>query len=258
MIPQASTSLQNKTASITSLQSFHTTGSIINVKVTFSIPKDKWLAQFSIKYPQIQFNLLSTLALSKTQGNCVMQVQGENIPAFWEEFSASDESKRCQIIYQDFSRTVQKQNVLLMNVVFDSPWVLFTIMEPQSIVLFPIHILKGKLTINLIAPQKKIDALFKKPYWKPLGLSLSHVGIFGPAPKISAHQQRILDYALEYGLFNIPRDYSLTEAADLISNANPKDKMSVSALSENLRRLNKKLAESYAQVKDADETEKLD
>ncbi|MHA1745735.1 MAG: hypothetical protein ACTSWW_07035 [Promethearchaeota archaeon] len=255
MIRQVNTTLEKKTPLVTSLQSFHTTGSIINVKVTFSIPKDKWLARYSTKFPQIQFNLLSTLALSKFQGNCVMQVQGENLPAFWEEFSASNESKRCQIIYQDFSRSVQKHDVLLMNVIFDSPWVLFTIMEPQSIVLFPIVIQKGKLMIDLIAPGKRIDELFKKPYWKPLGLSITHVGKFGPAPKLSSHQQRILNYALEYGLFNIPRDYSLTVAADLISKANSKDKMSVSALSENLRRISKRLSESYAQGKNVDEAE---
>ncbi len=221
-----------------SLQSFHTTGSIINVRVSFSIPSDKWLAIYSNKYPNLQFSLLSTLSLSEQQGNCLIQIKGEGLTKFWDDFSTFYDSKKYQLILQD-------SQTLLMNVIFRSPWVLWTLMEPQLIILFPIMIRKGILSIDLIAPSKKIDDVFKKPFWKSLGLNIKYLGKYCSCPKLTKHQNRILSYALEYGLFDIPRKKSLTEAADLISEKSPDSKISVSALSENLRRISKKLSESY-------------
>ena len=222
----------------TSLQNIHTTGSITHTQVSFSVPKDKWLAKYSIKYPHIQFELLSSLALSENQGNCLIQVKGEHLTQFWDDFSSYYDSKKYQIILQD-------THTLLMNVIFDAPFVLWTIMDTQLIIMFPIVIKNGALSIDIIAPRKKIEDLFKKPYWKNLGLAIKHLGEVSSTPKLSSHQNRIVDYALEYGLFDIPRKKSLTEAAVLISEKNPENTMSVSALSENLRRISKKLVVSY-------------
>ncbi len=229
---------------VTSLESFHTTGSIINVKVNFSIPKEKWLAAYSTQYPNLHFNLLSTLSISKNRGSCILQINGMGLEKFWNDFSSMYDSKKYQIILHD-------EESLLMNMFFDSPWILWTIMEPQVIVLFPILIQDGKLSMDLIAPQKKIDEVFKKPLWKDLDLSLKFVGNFQPTLPLPKRQHRILEYALDYGLFDIPRRKSLTEAADSISEDNPEYKLSVSALSENLRKINKKLAESYMKAHDS-------
>ena len=221
-----------------SLQNQHTTGSFINVRISFSVPRDKWLAIYSAKFPNLQFNLLSALSLSEHQGNFLVQVKGEDLTQFWDDFSTFYDSKKYQLILQD-------SQTLLMNVLFQSPWVLWTLMEPQVIILFPIVIRKGSLTIDLIAPSKKIDSVFKKPIWQNLGLTIKYLGKFCACPKLTKHQNLILTYALEYGLFDIPRGKSLTEAADLISEKGPDTKISVSALSENLRRISKKLSEFY-------------
>jgi len=238
--------LEHRKNMTTSLQTFHTTGSIIHVQVTFSVPKDKWLAQYSVKYPELQFELLSSLALSENQGNCLIQVKGEHMGMFWDDFSSYYDSKKYQIILQD-------SHTLLMNVIFDAPFVLWTIMDTQLIILFPIVIRKGRLSIDIIAPRKKIEDLFKKPYWKKLDLSIKRMGKVSSTPKLSPHQNRIVDYALEYGLFDIPRKKSLTEAAAVISENNPQNTMSVSALSENLRRISKKLVESYVKGREIED-----
>ncbi|MHA1520156.1 MAG: helix-turn-helix domain-containing protein [Promethearchaeota archaeon] len=223
---------------VTSLQNFHTTGSIINVKISFAIPKDKWLSIYSLKYSDLQFSLLSTLSLSENQGNCLIQVKGDSLTKYWDEFSTVYDSKKYQLILQD-------SQSMLMNVIFESPWVLFTLMEPQLIILFPIVIRKGEISINLIAPSKKIETIFKKPFWKDLGLKIKYLGKYCSCPKLTKHQNQILYYALDYGLFDIPRKESLTDAAHLISEKSADSKISVSALSENLRRISKKLSESY-------------
>ena len=223
---------------VQSLQNFHTTGSIINVRLSFIIPADKWLSVYSIKYPDLQFSLLSTLSLSEHQGNCLIQIKGDSLTKFWDDFSTIYDSKKYQLILQD-------SQSLLMNVIFESPWVLFTLMEPQLIILFPIVIRKGQLSIDLIAPTKKIENVFKKPFWKNLGLNIKYLGKYCSCPKLTKHQNQILHYALEYGLFDIPRKESLTDAAGLFSEKSADSKISVSALSENLRRISKKLSESY-------------
>ena len=178
-----------------------------------------------------------------------MQIKGDNLEPFWNDFSTFYNSKKYQIIFQDFQKT---PSTLLMNVIFDSPFILWSIMESQLIVLFPIEIRDGKLTIDIVAPRKVIDDLFKKPYWKKLDLSIKYFGKVSPTPVLTAHQNRIVDYALEYGLFDIPRKKSLTEAAALISKKNPENSMSVSALSENLRRISKKLVEAYVKGEGTD------
>jgi predicted DNA binding protein len=228
------------------LDEIHKTTTIISTQVNFSIPERRWLSTFSLKYPELQFEILSLLSISKDQGNCLLRIKGTKISTFFKEFSTEYDPKAYQLILKETGE-------LLMNIIFESPWVIWSIVEPQVIILYPIKIQNGKITIELIAPQKKIEEIFRKPIWEKLNLTFTVARKYCGAPSLNSHQKMILDKAMEFGLFDIPRKNSLTEAVEELEKSGIK--MSVSALSENIRRISKKLAECYLNCRDTDEVE---
>ncbi len=232
---------------VENLEEIHKTTTIVSTQVTFSVPKKRWLSTYSMKYPQLQFEILSLLSISEDQGNCLFHIKGSTVISFFKEFSKEYDPKKYQLI-------LEEKGELLMNIIFDSPWVIWSIVEPQVIVLYPIRIQNGKITIELIAPIRKIEEIFRKPKWSMLNLKFTVAKKYCGAPSLNKHQKYILDKALEYGLFDIPRENSLTDAVKMLEEDSGK-KISVSALSENIRRITKKLAECYVNCRDTEEVE---
>ena len=226
------------------LDKFHKTTTVVNTHISFQVPKARWLSKYSYKYPQLQFSILSLLSISKEQGNCLLHIKGPKIASFYKEFSKNFDPKKYQMI-------LKESGEILMNILMDAPWVIWSIIEPQVIILYPITIRNGKITIELIAPIRKIEEIFRKPKWKKLNLKLKVTAKYCGAPALNKHQKYILDKAMEYGLFEIPRKKSLTEAVELLEEEGYK--ISVSALSENVRRINKKLSECYMNCHDTDD-----
>ena len=229
------------------LDDIHKTTTIISTQVQFLVPKQRWLGIYSLKYPQLQFDILSLLSISKERGNCLLHIKGNKIITFFKEFSKEHDPKLYQLI-------LQEKGEILMNIIFDAPWVIWSIVEPQVIILYPIRIQNGKIQIELIAPIKKIEEIFRKPIWEKLKIKFKVARKFcAKDPTLNPHQKNILDRAMEFGLFDIPRKTSYTEAVEKLGKSGVT--MSVSALSENIRRISKKLAECYVNCRDTDKVE---
>ena len=228
------------------IEDIHKTTTIISTQVTFSIPPKRWLSTYSLKYPQLKFEILSLLSISQVQGNCLFRIKGNKLHSFFTEFTKEYDSTSFQLSKKD-------KDEILLSMVFDSPWVIWSIISPQVIILYPIKIQNGKITIELIAPKRKVEELFRKPIWEKLNLKFKVAKKYCGAPTLNEHQKAILDKAMEYGLFDIPRPNSLTDAVKKLEQTGVK--MSVSALSENIRRISKKLAECYMNCRDTDKVE---
>ena len=144
-----------------------------------------------------------------------------------------------------------------MNIIFDSPWVIWSIVEPQVIIMYPVMIQNGKITIELIAPIRKVEEIFRKPIWEKLNIKFNVARKYcAKDPSLNDHQKFILDKAIEFGLYEIPRQETMTDTVKKLEEQY-NYKISVSALSENLRRISKKLAECYVNCRDTEEV-KLD
>ncbi len=228
------------------LEDIHKTTTVISTQVNFSVPKQRWLSVYSIKYPNLLFSILKMRSITEEQGNCLLYVKGQKTKSFFKEFSKDMEPGK-------YERLVDVPGEIMMNVTFDGPWVINAIRGPQIILLYPIKIQKGTITLELIAPIRKIEEIFRKPIWEKLTLKFNVAKKYCGAPTLNLHQKKILDKAMEFGLFDIPRKKSLTEAVDELEKSGIK--MSVSALSENIRRISKKLAECYMNCRDTDEVE---
>jgi predicted DNA binding protein len=211
---------------------------IVQLKFSFPIPTKKWLARFSMKFDDLQINLLSMLLLSKKQGSGLFQIQGGNkqhLDEFWQDFIEFSNSSKYTLIFRD-------ERTILVNILSSDPWVLHTLMDAQFILLFPILIRNGSISIELIAPRNKIDLIFNNPEWKKVNISIKQIGSYCPDSLLSLRQSDILRSALHNGFFDIPRKKSLSDLAEVLQ-------ISPSALSENIRRINKKLAQHFLQNK---------
>ena len=203
----------------------------IQVKFTFPIPDEKWLAKFSRSYPLLQFRLLSLLPLSKNQGYCLLQIEGTNLDKFWEKFAPSYEETKYHLIFKD-------DNSIALNIVIEDTWVLNMIMEAQAVLHFPIIVHDGIALFELIAPRVKIEQMFSHSNWKKLNISIKQTGRYCASSILSPRQSEILTKALTNGFFETPRGISLSDLAKDFG-------ISPTALSGNLRRINKKLGENY-------------
>jgi len=74
--------------------------------------------------------------------------------------------------------------------------------------------------------------------WKNVEISIQQIRKYCPDSLLTPRQLEILTQSLSNGFFDIPRKKSLSILAKEIG-------ISPSALSENVRRINKKLAEHY-------------
>ncbi len=204
---------------------------IVQLKFSFPIPKGNIFAKFSLKYPLLHFNVLSTLLLNKHQANCLIQIIGVNIEKFWNDFTRFYDKNKFQLIFKD-------KNTLLMNILIEDPWILKTIMDGQLLVRFPLVIYDGLISIELISPRKNIQLMFKNPKWKAVNVAVKQIGQYCPDSLLSSKHTEILIHALKNGFFDVPRKKTLSAlATDL--------ELSPSALSENLRRITKKLGNQY-------------
>ena len=207
---------------------------IVQLKFSFPIPSNKWISNFSKTFTDLQFEMLSMLLLSKNTGSGLFQIKGKksNLAKFWEESSQFYAVEKYTLIFQD-------QHSILVNILFDNPWVIQTLMEAQQFIIqYPILIRRGTVSIDLIAPRNKIDLIFTNPDWKAVDISVKKIKQYCPDSLLSPRQSDILNLALDNGYFDIPRKKSLSELAEDLH-------ISPTALSENLRRINKKLANNY-------------
>lgn len=207
-------------------------GEVVQLNFSLSIPPEKWLSKFSISYPDLQFNLLSMLPLSANQGNTLLQVKGINLDQFWEEFSKIQNKLKYNLIFKD-------EKTILLNFIIGDPWILQTIFDAQLFLRFPVLIQDGRISIELIGSRTKIDLLINNnENWKNVEISIQQIRKYCPDSLLTPRQLEILTQSLSNGFFDIPRKKSLSLLAKEIG-------ISPSALSENVRRINKKLAEHY-------------
>ncbi|MCK5346465.1 MAG: hypothetical protein KAR20_23810, partial [Candidatus Heimdallarchaeota archaeon] len=124
---------------------------VVQLKFQFPIPPNKWMAEFSNQFPNVQLKILSMFLLSKTQGSGLFQANGIELDKFWKKFSNFYDPDKFTLIFQD-------KNSILVNILVDNPWVIHTLMDAQQFIIqFPVLIKNGIVAIDMIAPRNKVD-----------------------------------------------------------------------------------------------------
>jgi len=204
---------------------------IVQIKLSIDIPKDKWLATFNKKYPELNFHILSNFLIGDYSGITSFQIRGTSVKHFIADFKEKSAEKTAQILYEG-------EDLVILNVKEDDPWILNTLVKTELLISYPVLVKNGKLRIEAITNRSKVDNFLTRLKKKDIKAKIERIGYYYKSTLLTQRQNEIVNLAYENGYFNIPRSISLSEFAKDLS-------ISKSALSETLRRIFKKLANNY-------------
>ncbi|WP_371804659.1 helix-turn-helix domain-containing protein [Candidatus Lokiarchaeum ossiferum] len=209
---------------------------IVQTSFSFSIPDKKWLYNFSCKFSDLNFYILSLLPLANNKGNCLMQVKGMRNHIFFEEFEKYYDSNQYVFLHKSV-------NYLLFNVKMKNPWFLKAIIQSDLILHYPIRIKNGIINIELIAERSKIDNLFMKFEDQLMAYSIEYIRHYNSKPVLTPKQENVLQVLLKGGYYEIPRRSSLSIFAKSLN-------ISPTSLSEMIRRISRNLAHNFYQKRE--------
>ncbi len=206
-------------------------GEFVKVSFSFHFPPETWIAKIAELFPHIQFLIQSLILISPARAICLMQVNGVNLKQFQKKFISTYDKKMYNIIFQD-------NTTIIFNIIIPNPWVVKSMFDFHIHLLYPISIQQEIVTVHAMAQRKNLKDIFQNSKWKGLHVQINKIENYCQESLLSPRQNEILNQILEKGYFEIPRTKSLTDIANEMN-------MSPSALSENIRRITKKLAKFY-------------
>ena len=204
---------------------------IVQIKLSIDIPQDKWLATFNIKYPELNFHILSNFLIGENTGITSFQIRGSTVKHFLSDFRDNLAKKSSQILFEG-------EDIVILNVKEDDPWILNTLVKTELLISYPVLVKEGKIRMEAITNRSKVDRFLIQLNKKDIEAKIERIGYFYKTTLLTQRQNEIINLAYQKGFFNIPRSISLTEFAKDLN-------ISKSALSETLRRIFKKLANNY-------------
>jgi hypothetical protein len=204
---------------------------IVHVNFKISVPKSKWLAIYNKKYPELDFKILSNFILDNNIGDTLFQIKGSNIRNFITDFQNISDPATYQIL-------AKGENFVLLDVKTIDPMIFNALVKTQLLLIYPLTVINGKIRVNAIAERSKIDHFLLELDKKDIKFTIESIGYYQKLELLTKRQNEILQYTDRAGYFEIPRKISLTDLAKKLN-------ISPSALSETLRRINKKLTKFY-------------
>ncbi|MHA1150615.1 MAG: helix-turn-helix domain-containing protein [Promethearchaeota archaeon] len=204
---------------------------IVQINLNIHVPKDKWLAQLNKKYSELTFQLMSKFLLNDNIGMTLFHIKGPTIKRFMEDFKKNKRDIVYQILFEE-------EDYAILNIKTEDPWILSALVKTELLINYPIVIKEGKIKFIALSNRQKVDNFLAELDKKKIKYSLKSIGHYQHISLLTERQQTILSLALKNGYYNIPRTISLSKFAQKLN-------ISPSALSEMLRRINKKLANFY-------------
>ena len=206
---------------------------IVQIKLRIDIPKDKWLAKFNKKYPELNFHILSKFLINDKTGITLFQINGRSIKQFISDFKENLAKASSQILFKG-------EDLVILNIKVVDPWILNTLVKTELLILYPILVKEGKIRIEAVTNRYKVDQFITQLEKKEIKATIESIGYYYKSTLLTSRQNEILNIANINGYFEIPRRISLSEFAKTLN-------ISKSALSETMRRIYKRLAENYLQ-----------
>ena len=204
---------------------------VVYVKLRISIPIIKWLAQITKNYPNLSFKILSNYLLDRNTGILLLQVEGLCIKEFNSDLNLNKLALSQQILFSG-------NDFIIVNIKENDPWVLNTLIKTELLFTYPIIVKDAKLNVDIIAERNKVDHFLDELEKRGIQVEIRSIGYYQKKVVLTKKQKKILKQAYNLGYFEIPRKLSLTNFAKKL-------KISPSALSETIRRINRKLAQNF-------------
>jgi predicted DNA binding protein len=164
-------------------------------------------------------------------GNSIIEIFHYNIDLL------IDEVKNHKSVF-DFSILEKEENRVKFNVKTKDPFLLDAIIKCGVLVNFPVRVRDGYAFWRLVSTRERIDELLTLFEQKSVNFTLLKIGnspyiLDDNKNKLTFNESNVLDKAISYGFFEIPRKISLEALANELGK-------SKSALSVMLRKIIKK------------------
>jgi predicted DNA binding protein len=119
----------------------------------------------------------------------------------------------------------------------NDPWLLISLIKSEILLKMPVIVKNGIAKWEVLAPQEKIRTFKKLLDEKKIKFELKSIMKYKEETKLTERQSEVLDQALKFGYYEIPRKITLTDLAIKLDIAK-------STLSGTLRRIDKKLIQN--------------
>ncbi|MHA1683970.1 MAG: helix-turn-helix domain-containing protein [Promethearchaeota archaeon] len=204
---------------------------IVHISFTFNIPEARWLYRVSLENPGIVFNILSMYMIDERKGITLLEGLGFGIGALFKNIHFDEGTISVTTLHRS-------EDHWLLSVKSTSALILKAFIKKQVMLQYPISIKEGRATVSVVAYRNQIDDLIGELEDLEVEPVISRIGKYQPKPIFSAPQRDFLLLALQQGYFDVPRGITQVKLAKQLG-------LSPSTLSENIRRVIKKLVTSY-------------
>ncbi len=158
--------------------------------------------------------------------------KGIGVSRWASELKPGDGIMSCLILHEE-------KNKILANLKINRTIILHEAIEMGIPIRYPIKVAAGRATAEFITERWRVDEFITKINQKGFTIEIQRIGRVRTTAILTETQEHILTTALKKKFFEIPRGIKLHELAAEIG-------IGPSSLSENLRRIFKKLAVNYA------------
>jgi len=208
-----------------------TKSSLARIKIKF--PDQLWISQIFKKFRDIRMEIEHFLPydFENSIGNSIIEIFHYNIDLIMEEVKNHKSVIDISILEKDEKR-------VRFNVKTKDPFLLYAIIRCGVLVNFPVRVREGYAFWRLVSSRERIDKLLTLFDQKGIEYTLLRIGnspysVDDDKNKLTLDESTILNKALSLGFFEIPRNISLEELANVLGK-------SKSALSVTLRKIIKK------------------
>ena len=204
---------------------------VVMARFIIKIPPNKCLHIINTRFPHLEIKILALTPLSRTIGICLLQLGKRGIHSKMNEILD---------ILADYEYEVlgDHDDIIIISVKMSDPWIMRIFIRYQVLIQYPLKIMEGGIEFKLIATRNKMDRILKALESQRVKTKIKDIGRYKPQKLLTPRQEEILKVAYESGYYEIPRKISLSQLAARIG-------ISASALSENLRRIERRFAAEY-------------
>ncbi len=214
-------------------------GDVVLARVMVEFPEESWLGHISRLFPNQEIEIQSILPslpsphLLKIFNNILFKIKNAN----WEELLTVIEDNPTVVKIHKWA--IQTDEVLA-NIQSEDTFVLRLMLQSECILKYPIVVRDGKSTWELLAPRNKVDHLLSLCDESHVRYQLLGIEPFQNQTEqvaLTKRQEQVLEAALKFGYYEIPRRISLSTLAERLN-------IATSTLSGILRRISKKKLET--------------
>jgi predicted DNA binding protein len=206
---------------------------IVQAQFAIAAPPDDgmWFSRLTHGYPDVQVKIVFMLPIGASGGNILLIFKGHDRSRCVSELRTGTGIVSSFILHEE-------KNKIFVNIKSDRTPILHALIDLEIPLKYPITVEAGNLIINQVTERKNLDDFLTRMTSQGYVITLLRIGRVNTRSLLTETQEKILQAAIRVKYFEIPRGTKLQDLASEIG-------IGTSSLSEDMRRIFKKLALNY-------------